>query len=111
MVSNSWLSIQIINSWGSGFITSSLLNLFSHQPDTDETYSYAKDPYELKCQLLINKGDVAGKTKFNASETFIEYSNNTDDIYKNIEKHNLNKNKKHWFYLMIWLPICLIIKI
>ena len=32
-----------------------LLNLISHQPDIDKIYLYTKDPYDTKCQLLINK--------------------------------------------------------
>ena len=32
-----------------------LLNLVSHQPDIDRICLYAKDPYEAKYQLLINK--------------------------------------------------------
>ena len=35
--------------------TNVLLNLKSHQPDIDNIYSYAKNPYEAKYQLLINK--------------------------------------------------------
>ena len=32
-----------------------LLNLINHQRDIDKIYLYAKDPYEAKYQLLINK--------------------------------------------------------
>ena len=32
-----------------------LLNLINHHPDIDETYLYAKDPYETRYQILINK--------------------------------------------------------
>ena len=32
---------------------------------------------------------------FNDSKAFIEYANNMDDIYKNIEEYNANKNVKH----------------
>ena len=32
-----------------------LLNLINHDPDIDKTYLYAKDPYEPKYRLLINK--------------------------------------------------------
>ena len=31
---------------------------------------------------------------FNDPKAFIEYSNDTDDIYKNIEQYNPNKNRK-----------------
>ena len=34
-----------------------LLNLINHEPDIDKIYLYAKDPYEAKYQLLINKRD------------------------------------------------------
>ena len=30
----------------------------------------------------------------NDSKAFIEYSNNMDDIYKNIEEHNSNRKRK-----------------
>ena len=35
--------------------TNSLFNLISHQPDIDKIHLYAKDSYETKYQLLINK--------------------------------------------------------
>ena len=35
--------------------TNALLNLINHEPDIDKIYLYAKDPYEAKYQLLINK--------------------------------------------------------
>ena len=46
--------ILIIGGSGSGK-TNALLNLISHEPDMDKIYLYAKDPYEAKYQLLINK--------------------------------------------------------
>ena len=46
---------------------------------------YAKDPYEAKCQFLINKRESAGLHHFNDPKAFIEYSNDMQDIYKNIE--------------------------
>ena len=35
--------------------TNASLNLISHQPDIDKIYLYAKELYEAKNQLLINK--------------------------------------------------------
>ena len=32
-----------------------LLNIINHEPDIDKMYLYAKDPYEAKYKLLINK--------------------------------------------------------
>ena len=44
----------IIGGSGSGK-TNSLFNLISHKLDIDKIYLYAKDPFEAKYQLLINK--------------------------------------------------------
>ena len=65
--------------------TSSLFNLTSHQPDIGKIYLYAKDPHEAKYQFLINKRESKGLKHLNDSEAFTEYSNDMDDIYKNIE--------------------------
>ena len=35
--------------------TNALFNLTNEEPDIDEIYLYAKDPYETKNQFLINK--------------------------------------------------------
>ena len=40
-------------------------SLINNQPDIDKTYLYAKDPYEAKYQLLINKTERAGLKHFN----------------------------------------------
>ena len=65
---------------GSGSEKKSLFNLLSHQPDIDKIYLYAKDPYEGKDQLLINKTEITGLKHFNDSKAFIKYSNDMDDI-------------------------------
>ena len=74
--------------------TNSLFNLINQQPDIDKIYLYAKDPYEAKYQFLINKRESTGLKHFNDSKAFIEYSNNMDDIYKNIEEYSPNKKRK-----------------
>ena len=51
-----------------------MLDLISHQWDIDKTYLYAKYPYEVKYQLLINKREGEDIKDFNDSEAFIEYS-------------------------------------
>ena len=48
--------IILITSNPGSIKTNALLNLKSYQPDIDKIYLYAKDPYEAKYQLLINKG-------------------------------------------------------
>ena len=81
---NSYL-LLIIGGSGSGK-TNLLINLISHQPDIDKIYLYAKDPYEAKYQLLINKRKSTDLKHLNDSKAFIENSIDLDDIYKNITK-------------------------
>ena len=81
--------ILIIGGSGSGK-TNSLFNLINQQPDIDKIYLYAKGPYEVKYQFLIKKHEDVGTKHFNDSKAFIEYSNNMNDIYKNIEDYNPN---------------------
>ena len=57
-------------------------------------YLYATDPYEAKYQFLINKRESTGLKPFNDSRAFTEYSNDMDDIHKNIEEYNANKKRK-----------------
>ena len=52
-----------------------------------------KDPYEAKYQFLIKKQESTGLKHINDSKAFIEYSNDMDNTYKNIEEYN--PNKKH----------------
>ena len=85
--------ISIIAHSGSGKIYA-ILNLINHEPDIDEIYLHAKDPTEAKYQLLINKRESTGLKYLNDSKAFIEYSNDMDDIYKNIEEYNPNKKRK-----------------
>ena len=69
-------------------------DIVSRQRNIDKIYSNAKDPYEPKCQLLINKREGVGLKHCNDLKAFIEYSNTIDDIYENIEEYNLNKERK-----------------
>ena len=57
-------------------------------------YLYAKDPHEAKNQFLINKRGNTGLKHFNDPKAFIEYSNDMQDFYKNIEKYNIGKKRK-----------------
>ena len=85
--------ILIIGGSGSGK-TNPLLNLIKNQPDLDKTYLYAKDPYEAKNQFLINKRESTGLRHFNDPKAFIEYSNDMQDVYKNIDEYNPDKENK-----------------
>ena len=85
--------ILITGGSGSGK-TNALLNLINNQPDIDKIHLYAKDPYEAKYQFLINKRKSTGLKHFNDLKAFIEYSNNMQDVYKNIEEYNVDKERK-----------------
>ena len=74
--------------------TNALLNLINNQPDIDKIYLYAKDPYEAKYQYLINKREGVGINHFNDPKAFIEYSNDMQDVYKNIDEYNADKEHK-----------------
>ena len=85
--------ILIIGGSGSGK-TNALLNLINNQPDIDKIYLNAKDPYEAKYQFLVNKREKVGLNHFNDPKAFMEYSNDMQDVYKNIEYYNPIKNRK-----------------
>ena len=73
-----------------------LLNLINHESDIDKIFLYAVsiDPDEVKYQLLINKRESTDLNYLNDSKAFIEYSNNMNYNYKNIEEYNPNKKRK-----------------
>ena len=64
------------------------------QSDIDKIYLYAEGPHEAKYQFLINKRKSTGLRNFSDSKVFIEYSNDTGDIYKNTEEYNPYKKHK-----------------
>ena len=64
----------------------SISNLVSCQRDINKLYLYTREPYEGNYQLAINKRTNIGLKHFNVSKAFIEYSNDVNDIYKNIEE-------------------------
>ena len=86
--------ILIVQGSGSGK-TNAVLSLINNEPNIDKKFLYAKDPYEVKYQLLINKRETTGLKYLNDSKAFIEYSNDIEDIHKNIEEEcNSNKTRK-----------------
>ena len=85
--------ILIIGGSGSGK-TNALLNLVNDQPNIDKIYSYAKDPYEAKYQFLINKRESTGLKHFNDPKVFIEYSNDMQDVYKDIAEYDVDKERE-----------------
>ena len=85
--------ILIVGGSGSGK-TNALLNFINNQPDIHKIYLYAKDPYEIKYQYLINKRGKVGLDHFKDPKAFMEYSNDMQDGYKNIEDYNPGKKHK-----------------
>ena len=75
MLRNSWLFIQNIikqRFW----IRKNKFNLINCKLDIDKIYLYAKDLYEEKHQLFINKTSSTGLKFLNDSKAFIEYLDN-----------------------------------
>ena len=85
--------ILIIGGSGSGK-TNALLNLINNQPDIDKIYLYAKDLYEDKYEFLIKRRENIGVKYFNDPKAFIEYSNDMQDVYNNINDYSPDKENK-----------------
>ena len=66
----------------------------SQQADIDQIYLCDKDPFEANCQFFINKWESKGLNYLNNSKSFIEYSNNMNNIYENVEEYTWNKKHK-----------------
>ena len=53
-----------------------------------------KIPYKVKYQFLINRRESTGLKHFNDPKASIEYSNDIQDVYKNINEYNIDKKRK-----------------
>ena len=53
----------------------------------------SQDLYDPKYQFLANKGEIAGLKHLNDSKAF-EYSNDADDVYRNIQEYIPKKKLK-----------------
>ena len=85
--------VLIIGGFGSRK-SNALLNLTNKQPGIDKICIYAKDPYEAEYQYLIRKREKADLNNYDDLTAFIKYSNNMQEVYKNIEEYNLGKKWK-----------------
>ena len=85
---NGWpFRMLIISPSGSGK-TNMLLNLIQKLNNTDpihKIYLYDKDLSEEKYEYLINKREKAGIKYFDNPTAFIEYSNDMNDVFTNID--------------------------
>ena len=57
-------------------------------------YIYTLKTQTKKYQFLINKRGQAGIKNLNDPHAFIEYSNDVDDVFDNINNYNKNRDKK-----------------
>ena len=64
------------------------------QPDIDKTCLYVKDPFESKCQLLINEREKVGIENLKNRKTFIDYKQTIYDVYENLENYNPTKKRR-----------------
>ena len=86
----------IIGPSGSGK-TNTLLHLIQNLNKTtpvDKIYLYAKDLSEPKYKFLINSRKNAGIKHFNNPTAFIEYSNDMNDVFTNINDYNKQRKRK-----------------
>ena len=88
----------IIGPSGSGK-NNALLNLIQQDNGNliDKIYLYTKDLSEPKYKFLIKKCKDAGIENLDDPSAFIEYSNNMDDVYNNIDNYNPKRKRKFFF--------------
>ena len=70
------------------------MNLIENQPDINKIYLYAKDLHDTKYQYLIKIREKVGLDHHDDPKAFIDYSNDMQDVYKNIDEYNLDKERK-----------------
>ena len=94
---NNWpFRMLIIGPSGSGK-TITLLHLIQNLNKTtpvDKIYLYAIDLTEPKYKFLINNRKNAAIKHFNDPTAFIEYSNDMDDVFTNIDDYNRKRKQK-----------------
>ena len=86
----------IIGLLGSGK-TNTLLHLIQNLNKTTpvgKIYLYAKDLSEPKYEFLVNNRKNAGIKHFNDPTAFIEYSNDMNDVFTNIDEYNKQRKRK-----------------
>ena len=93
---NDWpFRMLIIGPSGPGK-ANTLFHLINNLHPIDKIYLYAKDIDEKKYQFLINKREQVGLKNLNDPKAFIEYSNDMDDVFDNINKYKTKIEKKKY---------------
>ena len=57
-------------------------------------YQYLISIFNYKYQYLINKREKVGLDHFKDPKAFMKYSNDVEDVYKNIENYNPGNKQK-----------------
>ena len=91
---NDWPFRMLIIEPSSSGKTNTLLHLINNLHPIDKIYLYAKDIGEDKYNYLINIREQAGLKNLNDSKVFIEYPDDMDDVFENIDNYNKNRYKK-----------------
>ena len=94
---NNWPFRMLIRGPSGSDKTNTLLHLIQNLNKTtpiDKIYLHAKDLTEPKYEFLINNRKNAGIKQFNDSTAFIEYSNDMDDVFTNIDDYNKKRKRK-----------------
>ena len=67
--------------------------MIKHQlPDIDKIYLYVKDPFESKCQLLINRRQKVEIKVLKDPKALMDYSQTNDDVHENLEDKKEKKS-------------------
>ena len=77
--------------------TNFLLYLIDKLHPLDKIYLYAKDLSEPKYEYLINKINKREQVRIKMlqnAKAFIEYSDDMNDVFENINDYNKKRNKK-----------------
>ena len=87
--------IWIIGGPGSGKINLFLNLKKNHQrTDIEKIYSYVKNKFESKYQLLINGREKSEIKISKNSKAFIDFSQTIDDVYENLEDCSQAKKRR-----------------
>ena len=92
---NNWpFRMLIIGPSGLGK-TNTLLHLINYIHPIGKIYLYAKDLHKPKYEYLINKREQAGIKNLNDLHAFIEYSDDMNDVFDDINNYNKNSDKRY----------------
>ena len=91
---NNWPFRMLIIGPSGSVKTNTLLHLINNLHPIDKIYLYAKDLCEPKYEYLINKREQAGIKNLDDPHTFIEYSDDMNNVLDDINNYNKNRDKK-----------------